>query len=103
MTSYLDGGLSHNNPVYVAMEESLKIWPDCCVASPDVLVSVGTGIFEKHKAELPKVFDDSWLSNLLNNYLNNINGEATWERFWSQYQEVYPQVHYRLNIRFPKE
>ncbi|KAH0556157.1 hypothetical protein GP486_005910, partial [Trichoglossum hirsutum] len=101
-TTYLDGGLSHNNPIYAAMEEYRKIWPDSSLANPDILVSVGTGSFAKNKVELPKVFDDSWLSNLLNSYLNNINGEATWERFWSSYQRVvYPRVHYRLNFRFP--
>ncbi|KAI9853560.1 MAG: hypothetical protein M1813_002066 [Trichoglossum hirsutum] len=85
------------------MNEYPKIWPNCRMASPDVLVSVGTGIFDKHKLELPKVFEDSWLSSLLNSYLSNINGEATWERFWKQYQESYPHIYYRLNFRLPSE
>jgi hypothetical protein len=103
-TTYLDGGLSHNNPIYAATEECGKIWPDRSIANPDILVSIGTGSFAKNKVELPKVFDDSWLSNLLNSYLNNINGEATWERFWSSHKQVvYPQVHYRLNFRFPDD
>lgn len=101
MTSYLDGGLVHNNPVYLAMDEYLKIWPDSESRWPDILLSLGTGLFEGHHVELPKLMNDSWLSNLFNNYLANLDSEKTWERFRETYsRRDDPDVCHRLNFQF---
>ncbi|KAF4996592.1 hypothetical protein FDECE_12381 [Fusarium decemcellulare] len=40
--TYIDGGVTRNNPVSLAFAESNKIWPDS--PPPDILVSIGTGI-----------------------------------------------------------
>ncbi|KAG9930641.1 FabD/lysophospholipase-like protein, partial [Aureobasidium melanogenum] len=42
-TSYIDGGLYHNNPVYVANRERKLIWPAIADKHPDMLLSIGTG------------------------------------------------------------
>ena len=38
--NYVDGGLGHNNPAEVALEEAAKIWP---TAKHFCLISIGTG------------------------------------------------------------
>jgi Patatin-like phospholipase len=38
--NYVDGGLGHNNPAEVALEEAAKIWP---TAKDFCLISIGTG------------------------------------------------------------
>ena len=101
MTSYLDGGLNHNNPVFLSRSEYFKIWPDCILRCPDILVSVGTGLFKGHNVELPKLLNDSWLSNLFNSYLANVNGENTWKRFSEEgFGRADPEVYHRLNHQF---
>lgn len=99
-TSYLDGGLCHNNPVFLARNEYFKIWPSCILRCPDILLSVGTGLFEGHNVELPKLLNGSWLSNLFNSYLTNLNGENTWKRFSDEAYGCDPDVYHRLNYQF---
>ncbi|KAI4717347.1 FabD/lysophospholipase-like protein [Aureobasidium sp. EXF-10727] len=41
--SYIDGGLYHNNPVYVANREQKLLWPELASKHPDILLSIGTG------------------------------------------------------------
>ncbi|KAI4737709.1 FabD/lysophospholipase-like protein [Aureobasidium sp. EXF-12298] len=41
--SYIDGGLYHNNPVYVANRERKLLWPAIADKHPDMLLSIGTG------------------------------------------------------------
>ena len=38
--NYVDGGLGHNNPAEVALEEAAKVWP---TAKQFCLISIGTG------------------------------------------------------------
>jgi predicted acylesterase/phospholipase RssA len=38
--SFLDGGIRHNNPVNMALEEAQSVWPDRDI----LLVSIGTGV-----------------------------------------------------------
>ncbi|KAH0162104.1 FabD/lysophospholipase-like protein, partial [Aureobasidium melanogenum] len=42
-TSYIDGGLYHNNPVHVANRERKLLWPAIANKHPDMLLSIGTG------------------------------------------------------------
>jgi predicted acylesterase/phospholipase RssA len=42
-TSYIDGGLYHNNPVHVANRERKLLWPEIADKHPDMLLSIGTG------------------------------------------------------------
>ena len=40
---FVDGAVYHNNPVYVAFEESRLLWPDVRHCLPDIILSIGTG------------------------------------------------------------
>ncbi|KAI1736759.1 FabD/lysophospholipase-like protein [Xylaria scruposa] len=42
-TSFIDGALYHNNPVWVAHHERKLIWGDKATSPPDILLSLGTG------------------------------------------------------------
>lgn len=65
--TYIDGGMGHNNPAEVALEEAQRIWPDC---SQFGLVSIGTGrpkansILLSDGAESDPVAQQSFLDNL---------------------------------------
>ncbi|RYP02992.1 hypothetical protein DL764_005446 [Monosporascus ibericus] len=40
---YLDGGLDHKNPIWVAHHETKLIWGDAAKSTPDLMLSIGTG------------------------------------------------------------
>ncbi|KAK3934638.1 hypothetical protein QBC46DRAFT_347432 [Diplogelasinospora grovesii] len=40
---FVDGAVYHNNPAYVAFEESRLLWPDVRHCLPDIILSLGTG------------------------------------------------------------
>lgn len=40
---YEDGGLYHNNPIFIADSERKQIWPELADSPPDILISIGTG------------------------------------------------------------
>ncbi|KAH6886245.1 hypothetical protein B0T10DRAFT_490889 [Thelonectria olida] len=40
---FVDGAVYHNNPIYVAFEESKLLWPDVRHRLPDIILSIGTG------------------------------------------------------------
>lgn len=40
---YEDGGLYHNNPIFIADSERKLIWPELADSPPDILLSIGTG------------------------------------------------------------
>lgn len=42
-SSYLDGALYHNNPVWIAHHERKLIWSDIVDKQPDIFISIGTG------------------------------------------------------------
>ena len=41
--SYMDGGISHNNPAKIAFDECRLLWPDLDARHPDILLSLATG------------------------------------------------------------
>ena len=47
--TYQDGALKLNNPVLAADYERQIIWPGCAHLLPDVLLSLGTGVFPEAK------------------------------------------------------
>ena len=49
--SYLDGALYHNNPASVANHERKFLWPDVAENLPDILLSLGTGIYGQRLQE----------------------------------------------------
>ena len=42
--TYLDGAIYYNNPVKVADNERKFLWPDVADSSPDIILSIGTGM-----------------------------------------------------------
>lgn len=44
---YLDGAIYYNNPVKVADNERKLLWPDVAESSPDIILSIGTGMNKK--------------------------------------------------------
>ena len=65
--TYVDGGLGHNNPAEVALDEARRIWPDCSQVG---LVSIGTGrpkansILLSDGAESDPLVQESFLDDL---------------------------------------
>ena len=57
--SYVDGGLKHNNPSEVAIEEAKLLWPN---AKRFCLVSIGTG--KQKVSKLPKPVSNNPLSKI---------------------------------------
>ena len=49
--TYSDGGLYHNNPIYIADRERKLIWPLQQDEEPDVIVSIGTAYCKKMKVK----------------------------------------------------
>ncbi|KAK6510150.1 hypothetical protein TWF481_004863 [Arthrobotrys musiformis] len=41
---YVDGGIQHNNPAYIAESERKLLWPESKHLQPDIFLSLGTGI-----------------------------------------------------------
>ncbi|RSL93075.1 hypothetical protein CDV31_014873 [Fusarium ambrosium] len=91
-TSYVDGGLHHNNPVRVAWEESTLLWP----RSPlDILVNVGSGSTQdavtSQPAEQPQT-QPSWWNKLKGSYelfqvaIDHISNSLNSEKIWAQFQ-----------------
>jgi hypothetical protein len=56
---YVDGGLKHNNPSEVALEEAKMLWPN---AKKFCVISIGTG--KQRIAKLPKSGSESVLSSI---------------------------------------
>lgn len=94
-TTYVDGGLLHNNPTVWAIEEYKKIWGGELGATLDILVSLGSGTFPSDGEFLPEIAEtnkkeSNWASFLL-------NSEITWRRFQS-FGAYDPTIHHRLNV-----
>ncbi|KAI0555301.1 FabD/lysophospholipase-like protein [Xylaria curta] len=53
-TSFIDGALYHNNPVWVAHHERKLIWGDKAASPPDILLSLGTGKHDTDDGQAPR-------------------------------------------------
>ncbi|KAL2387923.1 hypothetical protein RJ035_003819 [Blastomyces gilchristii] len=76
-----DGRLGrYNNPVYLTLAESRRILPSG--TSPDLILSLGTGVKKKPKDQVPvpsqSVIHNSFIYWLSQSMLQSMNGEATW-------------------------
>ncbi|KAI1161870.1 FabD/lysophospholipase-like protein [Nemania serpens] len=60
-TSFIDGALYHNNPVWVAHHERKLIWGDKATSPPDILLSLGTG---KHDTDDGQLSHSSQLADV---------------------------------------
>ncbi len=50
---YEDGGLYHNNPIFIADSERKLIWPELADSPTDILLSIGTGHNPRRLTEPP--------------------------------------------------
>ncbi|OAT10584.1 hypothetical protein BDBG_06405 [Blastomyces gilchristii SLH14081] len=70
----------YNNPVYLTLAESRRILPSG--TSPDLILSLGTGVKKKPKDQVPvpsqSVIHNSFIYWLSQSMLQSMNGEATW-------------------------
>ncbi len=118
--TYWDGALKLNNPIFAADDERRNIWPESSklLPLPDIVVSVGTGIFPDAEAAKQKHDPGPRYG------VGLINGVKTFvhigvdavaqcldcERVWDNYvQGVFPQTgdmsmrFHRLNVSFDGE
>jgi patatin-like phospholipase/acyl hydrolase len=98
-----DGGLFANNPAGVALEESLKIWPN--QRQIDILLSIGNGICtEKPKLSTltPICEHVNTLAAMQNMLLTNIDSEKIWHDCFGNLQSGTPlgsSRYLRMNLR----
>ncbi|KAG9941689.1 FabD/lysophospholipase-like protein, partial [Aureobasidium melanogenum] len=120
-TSYIDGGLYHNNPVHVANRERKLLWPAIANKHPDMLLSIGTGqnLSEQRREALerrassPK--DDTTptaqtiksggirrtFNALYQRFDNILDAEHTWTEFEADVNNLndgFPSPYIRLNL-----
>ncbi|KAH0354229.1 FabD/lysophospholipase-like protein, partial [Aureobasidium melanogenum] len=120
-TSYIDGGLYHNNPVHVANRERKLLWPAIANKHPDMLLSIGTGQnlseqrteASERRASSPK--DDTTptaqtiksggirrtFNALYQRFDNILDAEHTWTEFEADVNNLndgFPSPYIRLNL-----
>ncbi|KAI4844618.1 FabD/lysophospholipase-like protein [Aureobasidium sp. EXF-8845] len=119
-TSYIDGGLYHNNPVHVANRERKLLWPEIADKHPDMLLSIGTGqntIEAREKLERrsssPKDEDTTHKSRglrrtleaLYHRFDNILDAEHTWTEFEADINnrnDDFPSPYVRFNLDLNK-
>ena len=83
-----DGGLTQNNPVQIAVDESKDIWGENVPF--DVILSIGSGEAKKAPTTpslghmLPK-----WINELLQTQLATMNGQLAWKEFSARRRQAY--------------
>lgn len=117
-TSYIDGGLYHNNPVNVANRERKLLWPDVADKHPDMLLSIGTGqntFVTREKLERrsssPKDGDKSkgirgTLEALYQRFDNILDAEHAWTEFEADINNRnndFPSPYIRFNLDLKKK
>ncbi|KAI4742287.1 FabD/lysophospholipase-like protein [Aureobasidium sp. EXF-12298] len=117
-TSYIDGGLYHNNPVNVANRERKILWPEIADKHPDMLLSIGTGqnlseTREKleRRSSSPKDGDKSGgirrtLEALYQRFDNILDAEHTWTEFEADINNRnsdFPSPYVRFNLDLKKK
>jgi predicted acylesterase/phospholipase RssA len=117
-TSYIDGGLYHNNPVNVANRERKLLWPEIADKHPDILLSIGTGqnlseAREKlqRRSSSPKDGDKSGgirrtLEALYQRFDNILDAEHTWTEFEADINNRnndFPSPYIRFNLDLKKK
>ena len=100
-----DGGMSgHNNPIKLALWESLRIDPS--LSRPDLMVSVGTGTSRKTKsprgASFRHVLFDGFISRLWRAYMSSFDGESNFRDIMNSLDREYREDYKRLNVVLPR-
>jgi hypothetical protein len=97
-----DGGLKHNNPIQLGVDECKEIWhPD---VGFDVILSVGSGRARKpqQKPASWKLLP-AWLGDLFNTLMSTMNGEEAWTRFRQGQAPRTRNRASRLNVKLTSE
>lgn len=108
--TYWDGGLHHNNPAWIALEEAHRLWPSSFARNPDILLSVGSGHTNVAPVDLPLETTQAWyeiwkwqpqslkaIAVLKNALLQAIDSERQWEQRFHGLVFKEPQHYDRLN------
>ena len=92
---YQDGGLYHNNPIFIANTERKLIWPD--VQYPDIILSLGTGYNPAARktiieAQPPRPGMFSHMKNLVRMAIDHIESSLDSEKTWSTFLENHSRM-----------
>ncbi len=94
----------HNNPIKLALWESLRIDPS--LSRPDLMVSVGTGTSRKTKsprgASFRHVLFDGFISRLWRAYMSSFDGESNFRDIVNSLDREYRKDYKRLNVVLPR-
>lgn len=105
---FQDGGLTHNNPVNLALWEAKTIWPE---GKLDVLVSLGTGTTKPLSADPPSpsslsgstscynALNDGFIPRLYHTLINSLNGQKTWFNLLNRIPDELRHKYQRLNVK----
>ena len=101
-----DGGMSgHNNPVRIALSERRRNDPS--LASPDIVISLGTGT--QRVSPSPSLTDfrhvilDGYLPRLWRSYMSSFNGQRIWDDLVNSVEESSHMDYIRLNSVLPSD
>ncbi|KAK6535567.1 hypothetical protein TWF694_002021 [Orbilia ellipsospora] len=86
---YLDGGIYHMNPIYIANAERKLIWPEVEHLAPDIVLSLGSGYNPHPKPRKPKKFRSKGAAQVMerlqwiatNHIASSIAGENIWNNW----------------------
>ncbi|KAI9760680.1 MAG: hypothetical protein M1840_002356 [Geoglossum simile] len=98
--AFQDGGLKHNNPVYLALWESDQIWTSH--ATRDVVLSLGTGTESDPMSPVAPSFRhflvDGFIPRLYRSSMSSLDGEITWKHLQNSLDEKSKSDYFRLNV-----
>ena len=101
--TFQDGGLKHNNPIKVALWESLQIWPS--IVRPDVVVSLGTGTEKSTSPRAPdfrNVFQDGFIPRLYRSWISIFDGQSAWRDVLNLLDPESRENYFRLDVDLSK-
>ncbi len=94
----------HNNPIKLALWESLRIDPS--LSKPDLVVSVGTGTSTKTKspraASFRHVLFDGFIPRLWRAYMLSFDGESNFRDVVNSLDREDREDYKRLNVVLPR-
>lgn len=100
----MDGGILHNNPVEIALEEVRRLAESSRQSSiPDILVSIGTGLqldeppLDNSLSNGKRPVKASWIKNLFTIVRNQIKLNLDTERRWFHVVKENPRLKERMH------
>ncbi|KAF3925706.1 hypothetical protein AA313_de0203694 [Arthrobotrys entomopaga] len=86
---YLDGGIYHQNPIYIANSERKLIWPEVEHLAPDIVLSIGSGYNPHPKTRKPKKFRSKGVAQTMERLqwmaTNHIESSIVAENIWNNW------------------